>query len=202
MMQAIFSWATLYWIIMPIYLIACIGLIIFVLLQKGKGGGFAGAFGGAGTEAVFGPRSSSSLPQRITYTMAGLFMVLSLILSMLSGKVTRGAAPALVVEGAEFTSSIDRLFDPNAVPVEPEAAAGDESTGDVVETVVETTPIVIDGAVTESAPAVEESAPAEEAPAPEAASTEADAAPEAAPAPEADAATDAPTGDEEAPAAS
>lgn len=194
MIQYIFSWTTLYWILMPIYLIACLGLIVFVLLQKGKGGGFAGAFGGGGTEAVFGPRSSHSLPQRITYTMAGIFMVLSLVLSMLSGKATRGTAPALVVEGAEFATSIDRLFDPNAAPLESDA----QTDAAAPVTVVETAPVVIDGGATpvkaaagDTADTAADADPAAEAPA-EAAATEDNPA---------DAADTAPA-DEEAPAAS
>ena len=63
MLSAIFSLATLWWLILILYVPACVGLIVIVLLQKGKGVGFAGAFGvGGGSEAIFGPRSSKSLP--------------------------------------------------------------------------------------------------------------------------------------------
>lgn len=181
MLSYIFSWNALYWVLMPIYVVACFGLIVFVLLQKGKGTGFAGAFGAGGTEAVFGPRSSRSLPQRITYIMAAVFMVLSLVLSMLSGKVTRGAAPALVdessVQEAAGASKIDELFTtPGAAP----AADGTVTTTPITvtpvsETQAETpapaeTPVIVDGAAEEAAPAVE--APAAEAPAVEAPAVE------------------------------
>ncbi|MCF6283778.1 MAG: preprotein translocase subunit SecG [Candidatus Hydrogenedentes bacterium] len=97
MMDMIFSWNAVWWFMLALYVPSCLGLIIIVLLQKGKGVGFAGAFGaGGGSEAVFGPRSSKSLPQRITYSMAGLFMLLSLLMSMLSGSVGTSSAPALV----------------------------------------------------------------------------------------------------------
>ena len=42
-MQAIFSWQTLWYLILVLYIPACLGLIVVVLLQKGKGVGFAGA---------------------------------------------------------------------------------------------------------------------------------------------------------------
>ena len=86
MLSAIFSLDTLWYVLLFLYIPACLLLIGVVLLQKGKGMGFAGAFGtGGGTEAVFGPRAVRSLPQKITYTMAGLFMpiVLTLVLRRL-----------------------------------------------------------------------------------------------------------------------
>ena len=181
-------------LMLALYIPACLGLITVVLLQKGKGVGFAGAFGaGGGSDAVFGPRTSRSLPQRITYTMAGLFMVLALLLSLLSGRVGRGDAPELLDAAAviESNEQIDNLF-------EGEAAAAD---GAVTTTPVSVTPTIEGNVMTipapdsaspsgtvELAPAeaapVEEAAPAAEAPAEEAPAAEA-APVEAAPAAEA-----------------
>lgn len=214
MLDYIFSWNTLFWLVLVLYIPACIGLVVVVLLQKGKGVGFAGAFGtGAGTEAVFGPRTSRSLPQRITYTMAGLFMGLALVLSLLSGRVGRGAAPALLDPAAAVAPSeeLDSLFegeapattpaadgitvtptvDGNAVTIPP-ADTVNPGGETVVTTPVEVTPMEAApaeapaDAPAEAAPAVEEAAPAAEAPA-EAAPVE-----EAAPAEEAPAATEEP----------
>ena len=81
MLDAIFSWNTLWWLLILLYVPVCIGLIAVVLLQKGKGVGFAGAFGiGPGSDTVFGPRASRSLPAKLTTIMAVAFMVLALIL--------------------------------------------------------------------------------------------------------------------------
>ena len=99
MLDLIFSVNTLWWLILVLYIPACFGLIIIVLLQKGKGQGLAGAFGmGGGMDTIFGPRSSKSLPQKITYASAGIFMALALVMSILSGKVGREVAPDLVAE--------------------------------------------------------------------------------------------------------
>lgn len=193
MLEYIFSWTTLWWIMMVLYVPSCVGLIIVVLLQKGKGVGFAGAFGaGTGAETVFGPRTSRSLPQRITYTMAALFMVIALIMSLLSGRVGRGAAPELLDAAAiEPSTQMDELFDENAAPAEGAAPAGEPTPVTVTPQVdgnVVTIPAPAEGAATvvtpeaapaEAAPA--EAAPAEAAPA-EAAPAEATPA-EAAPAP-------------------
>lgn len=193
MLDTIFSWNTVWYLLLLVYVPACLGLIIIVLLQKGKGVGFAGAFGAGpgGTDAVFGPRSSKSLPQKITYTMAGIFMTLSLLMSMLSGNVGSSQAPSLVDDDGRAPvstggiRSVDDLF--SETPVAAPAAPAAE-----VPAVVAPAP----EAAPSTAPAEAAVTPAAEAPAP----AEAPAAPvEAAPAPaEAPAAEAAPA---EAPAA-
>lgn len=101
MLDAIFSWETLRWIMWFVYFPVCVFLMVIVLLQKGKGTSFAGAFGiGPGSDAVFGPRASRSLPVRLTYIGAGLFLVLALGLSAIEGKVGAGKAPEKVSEEA------------------------------------------------------------------------------------------------------
>lgn len=102
-------------IMMILYIPACIGLIAVVLLQKGKGVGFAGAFGiGPGSDTVFGPRMSRSLPVRLTQVAAGIFLVLAFGLSYVSGKVGKGDAPDIVPEDA--TTSQSAPADPGAAP--------------------------------------------------------------------------------------
>ena len=195
MMDMIFSVTTLWWVLLFIYVPSCLGLVVIVLLQKGKGVGFAGAFGaGGGSDAVFGPRSSKSLPQRITYSMAGLFMLLSLLMSMLSGNLGNNAAPEFVDEtGMSATDtgapagSLGALFNeggdaPAAAPAETtEEAPADAAPTEAAEVSVETP-------MPESTPAAE--APAEPSPAaaPEAPAVEAPAEPAPAAAPEAPAA--------------
>ena len=97
MLERIFSIDTLWILLLILYVPACIGLIVIVLLQKGKGTGFGGAFGvGGGGEAVFGPRASRSLPVRLTYIAATLFMTIALIMSLISHRVGKGQAPEMV----------------------------------------------------------------------------------------------------------
>lgn len=99
MLESIFSWSTAYWLLMALYVVCCFVLIGVVLLQKGKGSGFAGAFGvGGGSDAVFGPRASKSLPARLTTIMASIFLFLAFALSMIEGKQNRGIAPEKITE--------------------------------------------------------------------------------------------------------
>lgn len=105
MWESILSWDTLWWILLVIYVPCCIGLIIMVLLQKGKSMGFAGAFGlGGGQDSIFGPRGGATGAARITYGMAAVFMILALIMSLISNKIGKGVAPEQVQEEAQMES--------------------------------------------------------------------------------------------------
>jgi preprotein translocase subunit SecG len=62
-------------------LILLIGLflILLVLIQRGKGGGLAGAFGGSGGSSAFGTRAGDQFT-RITITVAAIWMLLIMIM--------------------------------------------------------------------------------------------------------------------------
>lgn len=181
MLERIFSFDTLWWILMIIYVPACIGLIVIVLLQKGKGTGFAGAFGagaGPGSETVFGPRMSRSLPIRLTYISAALFMTIAIIMSLIAGQVGRGVAPELVQEDAtaadtagsplsDYGLGTNRTDEARIEEAPPAPAPGEEhaETAAPAEAPAEApTPAEAPAAAEESAEPVEET-PAAEAPA-------------------------------------
>ena len=84
-------------IITVIHIIVCFILIIAVLLQSGKAADLAGAFGGGGSQTVFGPRGAAPILSRATTISAILFMITSLGLWMLSVK---GVTSAVKGEGA------------------------------------------------------------------------------------------------------
>lgn len=136
MFEVIFSLNTVWWVCMVAWFPACVGLIVIVLLQKGKGAGFAGAFGmGGGSDAVFGPRSRKSLPVKLTYYMAATFMVLSLFLSLIVGRISAGVAPEEVDENtaaAATDRALDDLFG--------EAPASKSQSSDAVGVTIATTP--------------------------------------------------------------
>lgn len=78
-----------------IHVIVCLFLCVVVLLQSGKAADIAAAFGGMGSQTVFGPRGSATVLSKATTIAAALFMLTSLSLSLLA---TRGAnsAPSLL----------------------------------------------------------------------------------------------------------
>jgi preprotein translocase subunit SecG len=60
----------------------CLFLICLILIQRGKGGGLAGAFGGVGGSSAFGTKSGDVFT-RVTMWVASVWIVLSLILVIL-----------------------------------------------------------------------------------------------------------------------
>ena len=54
-------------------------LILVVLIQRGKGGGLAGAFGGAGGSSAFGSRAGDAFT-RFTIIVASIWVLLIMIL--------------------------------------------------------------------------------------------------------------------------
>ncbi|OQA89861.1 MAG: Protein-export membrane protein SecG [Elusimicrobia bacterium ADurb.Bin231] len=77
----------MYGIILFFHVVVCMGLIIIVLLQVGKGAGISGLFGGGSSnDAVFGGTSTPLVIRKITITMAVAFMVTSLLLTIVASR--------------------------------------------------------------------------------------------------------------------
>jgi preprotein translocase subunit SecG len=72
-----------------IHIVVCLILVVVVLLQSGKAADLAGAFGGMGSQTVFGPRGSATVLSKATTISAIAFMFTSLTLSILA---TRGGS--------------------------------------------------------------------------------------------------------------
>ena len=62
-------------------------LIVLILIQRGKGGGLAGAFGGMGGQSAFGTKAGD-LFTKITIGVATLWIVLCMVMVKVSGVAT------------------------------------------------------------------------------------------------------------------
>ena len=62
-----------------IFVIVCMFLILVILLQSGKGGDVAAAFGGSGSQTAFGPRGAQKPLEKATVVAAMIFMFLALV---------------------------------------------------------------------------------------------------------------------------
>lgn len=78
-----------------LHVIICFFLIIVVLLQSGKAADLAGAFGGMGSQTVFGPRGTATVLSKATAIAAILFMVTSLALAIMSSMGGSGIGSVL-----------------------------------------------------------------------------------------------------------
>ncbi len=65
-------------LLMILLLLTAVFLIVLVLIQRGKGGGLAGAFGGMGGQSAFGTKAGD-LFTRITIGVAGFWIILCII---------------------------------------------------------------------------------------------------------------------------
>ena len=66
-----------------LHIVVCVLLIAVVLLQKSKGDGLSGAFGGGGAlTASFGNRGAATLLSKATTVLAVLFMATSFCLAL------------------------------------------------------------------------------------------------------------------------
>jgi|SRR5690242_8143163 preprotein translocase subunit SecG len=72
------------YVITALHVVICFFLIIVVLLQSGKAADLAGAFGGMGSQTVFGPRGTATVLSKATTIAASLFMITSLVLVILA----------------------------------------------------------------------------------------------------------------------
>jgi preprotein translocase subunit SecG len=65
------------------HVLVCVGLIVVVLLQTGRGTGLASVFGGGGGESVFGGKGFGGVLAKATGVLAVLFMLTSITLTLL-----------------------------------------------------------------------------------------------------------------------
>jgi len=79
-----------------VHVIVCVFLVVVVLLQSGKAADLAGAFGGMGSQTVFGPRGSATVLSKATTIAAALFMITSLTLSIMATRAGRGGSPTIL----------------------------------------------------------------------------------------------------------
>ncbi len=76
-------------ILTTIHILLSVFLIISILLQSSKGGGLAGTFGGQASASIFGPRGAATALATFTQWLAGGFLALSLVLSLMAGASTQ-----------------------------------------------------------------------------------------------------------------
>jgi preprotein translocase subunit SecG len=102
-------------ILVMIHVIVCVGLILIVLLQKGKGASMGAAFGGS-SQTVFGSTGATSFLHKVTAAIAIIFMLTSLALAFLFG---RGATSS-IMEGVFPTQVPATQETQTSPPAEPQ----------------------------------------------------------------------------------
>jgi preprotein translocase subunit SecG len=125
----------LYYLVTALYVFVCFVLLMVILLQQGKGGDMASAFGGGSSQTAFGARGGATLLSKITAVFAALFMLVALGLAIIgergdSGTLLRGTpgpaapapAPAAPAQGSHAPATPESSTLPPAAPATPPAA--------------------------------------------------------------------------------
>ncbi len=107
-------------IVLIVHTLIALGIIAFVLLQRGKGADAGAAFGAGASGTVFGAQGSASFFSRTTAVLATAFFASSLTLAYLSSQ--RSEAPESLLEGAPVIES-EAEVDEAASTIEGEAPA-------------------------------------------------------------------------------
>lgn len=100
-----------------VHIIVCFFLIIVVLLQSGKAGDIAAAFGGQGSQAAFGPRGAATALSKATTWSAIIFMVTSITLSVVT---SRRSGPSSVLQGLKASQTKSQPAKPAQPPAPPQ----------------------------------------------------------------------------------
>jgi preprotein translocase subunit SecG len=118
--------------ILLFHVLAAGAIVVFVLLQQGKGADMGAAFGSGSAGSLFGSSGSANFMSRMTAIMATLFFITSLVLTYLAAHtgVSRGlmenapATPAsqIPVPGAPAQAPASSAVPVPSVPAAPEAA--------------------------------------------------------------------------------
>jgi preprotein translocase subunit SecG len=87
----------LFYVTMCFFVFVCAILILLILIQKGRGGGLASAFGGAGGQTAFGSKTGDVLTWA-TSVVFGIFVVLAVTLNLEANHIdtVRHAGTALL----------------------------------------------------------------------------------------------------------
>lgn len=64
-------------------------MVLVILIQGGNAGGVGAAFGGGNSSGLFGASGANKLLTRLTYIVAGIFMLTSISLTVIQGRAAK-----------------------------------------------------------------------------------------------------------------
>ena len=69
-------------VVAVLFVICCVSLVLIILIQKGRGGGLSGAFGGAMASGILGSKTGDFLTW-VTIVLVGVFLTLAVVMAKL-----------------------------------------------------------------------------------------------------------------------
>ncbi|MBN1490746.1 MAG: preprotein translocase subunit SecG [Phycisphaerae bacterium] len=117
----------MHYVLATLFIVVCLLLMLVVLIQKGRGGGLSGAFGGVGGHSAFGAKTGDVFTW-ITVALAAGFLCTAVWLNYVYVKldVTVDApAPVMTTPGGEATD--EAMPADEETPATPESPAAPEN---------------------------------------------------------------------------
>ena len=82
------------------HVLIAIGLVAFILIQKGQGATAGAAFGSGASGTVFGARGAGNFLSRTTWVLAALFCTISLTMAVMVSRMSAAPEDGLGVVGS------------------------------------------------------------------------------------------------------
>jgi preprotein translocase subunit SecG len=114
----------LFYLTIVLFITVCLFMILLILIQKGRGGGLASAFGGAGGNTAFGSKTGDVLTWA-TSVVFGVFLVLAVALNLFAN-ARHDAANATATNTARIPTPAQSAPGPGPlnIPTTPDPVLG------------------------------------------------------------------------------
>ena len=110
-------------LISAIHVFSCVALVVSILLQSGRGGGLAGAFGAGSSQTLFGGRGAATFLTRASTALAVVFFLTSLTLGLSSSHQATVSGRSLIQEEAKRRAEQQGAGEPSGQPTSPTGGA-------------------------------------------------------------------------------
>jgi preprotein translocase subunit SecG len=118
-------------IVAAVWVIVAVVLVLLVLIQKGRGGGLSGAFGGAGANSLMGTKTGDFLTW-VTIGLVVVFLFLAVVMAKFYKPAASTGLEAPTVPGSQTTPAMPttppatETAEPvKAIPAQPETPSDD-----------------------------------------------------------------------------
>ena len=115
-----------FYLTIVLFILVCLFMILLILIQKGRGGGLASAFGGAGGNTAFGSKTGDVLTWA-TSIVFGVFLVLAVALNLFADARNRSLTAAnAAAESATTQPALPGAGSPGpfSIPTTPDPGLG------------------------------------------------------------------------------
>ena len=113
----------LYYLVAGLYVLVCLVLMLVVLIQQGKGGDLAAAFGGGSSQAAFGARTGATVLSRATTICFVLFIVGALALNIVGQRGGSSVLGGRAAPAAPAPAPATAPTTPGSTPPPPASTA-------------------------------------------------------------------------------